>query len=255
MTRPMPEQNALLDAVRTELGPKGVPPMPSPEEMQRRLEVKPWLDAPTSAVKPRIGGTLGSAAGILGICAIGIFGVHALVNSRSGVKNVAANMAPSSMPEVQTPLEPPAVETVPSTSLDSLPDAPILPRTPAPADRPGVKTSDKSLAARSAAATDTGSSVETPSASPDDALAAELALVHAARRALHDAAPKQAEELLSQHASRFPRGVLRDERMMLQALARCAQGDVDGARSIKADLEHTSPSSSHLRRLASSCAR
>jgi hypothetical protein len=59
---------------------------------------------------------------------------------------------------------------------------------------------------------------------PTDSLAAELAIVTAARRALAQGDGQQASAALARHAREFPEGALTEERKALEVLALCATG-------------------------------
>lgn len=127
-----------------------------------------------------------------------------------------------------------------AVSVDALPDAPSPPRT--------------GRVAQKGAAQPRGADPAPSSSSSNDLLGEEIALIRTAQGELRAGTPEDALATLSRHASRFPHGVLRDERMTLQALALCERGDVAAARALRRELARTSPGSSHLQRLSSSCA-
>lgn len=60
---------------------------------------------------------------------------------------------------------------------------------------------------------------------PTDSLAAELAIVSAARRALARGDGEGARAALARHAREFPEGALTEERSALEVLALCATGE------------------------------
>jgi hypothetical protein len=82
-------------------------------------------------------------------------------------------------------------------------------------------------------------------------LSAELALLAKAQQALRDGEPALALTHAEEHHRRFPRGRLGEERLGIQALARCALGD-DGAEAIAA-LTRLSPNSPLLSRVRAAC--
>jgi hypothetical protein len=236
-----PEELALLESVRREWGPTDAAEPPSPAAIRERLAEKPWLGEPS----PRTGPHRVGRAALMTIAAASVFSLGIVVlRASSSSRPIAAPVtAPVLMAEPQRDPAPAVANEAPSISIHALPDAPPTPNVALP---PRKEASGREAVA--------------PSRMPgsmddDDTLAEELKLVRAAQGALRDGAPDRALIALASHASRFPRGVLRDERMTLQALAFCARGDVAAARDMKGELERVSPGSSHLQRLASSCAR
>lgn len=236
-----PREHALLEAVRAEWGPSGdaVPPMPSPAAMRDRLADRPWLgDPPPAPGGARLGRLVTATIAAIGVCTIGVVALRGDATPPPSGALPAATVAATVVATARPPREP-ALPAAPSFAVEALPDAPpVLRQGPARAAEQGQASSSPVAATR-----------ET------DTLADEVALLHAAQGSLRDGAPDRALVSLAAHASRFPRGVLRDERMTLQALALCARGDVGAAKAVRAELERSSPGSSHLQRLASSCAR
>jgi Tetratricopeptide repeat len=98
------------------------------------------------------------------------------------------------------------------------------------------------VAARSAA----------PSASADS-LAEEIKLLRAAETALRGGDPARALVLLDQHAQRFPRGALSQERTVTQIQALCASGRGAQARAMFQRLRAAAPNSPHLASLQKTC--
>jgi hypothetical protein len=62
-------------------------------------------------------------------------------------------------------------------------------------------------------------------------LGPELALLAEAQAALRAGHPEQALALSHQHQARFPEGVLREERLGIEALAECDLGRKDSAHA------------------------
>ncbi|MFT3927345.1 MAG: hypothetical protein QM778_32725 [Myxococcales bacterium] len=79
----------------------------------------------------------------------------------------------------------------------------------------------------------------------------ELALLATAQQALRDGDAKRALAKAEEHRQRFPRGSLREERIGIDALARCALGH-DGAEVV-ATLDKLSPQSPLLARVRQAC--
>jgi hypothetical protein len=86
------------------------------------------------------------------------------------------------------------------------------------------------------------------------ALDAELALLRAAREAIGRGAPADALAPRGAHAREFPAGLLREERMLLDAQARCALDRRAEARAAAAALVREFPDSPHARTVATLCA-
>jgi hypothetical protein len=85
-------------------------------------------------------------------------------------------------------------------------------------------------------------------------LDAELALVRRARAALNDGRPEEALAALDEHASRFPSGVLAEDRAAQRVLALCALGRPDAAREEGQRFFLDYPRSPHVAAIRSSCA-
>lgn len=232
-----PEDRAFLESIRDGWGPIRPVAPPSPAAIQARIEAKPWLaeaapDPRAAAWRPFFGATVAA----VGLCAVGLVAV------RSRPPAAESTSAPAMVVAPPATAPSPAVEPV--VAIDALPDAPPL--------VPGSKRQPR-LGSRAPQAV--RSDVTLPPSAPPRTLAEELELIRGAQSALRDGEADRALAAVSAHASRFPDGVLRDERIALAVLALCARGDVAGARRAKADLERSSPGSSHVQRLASSCAR
>jgi hypothetical protein len=237
-------ERALLETAREDWGPSECAPVPSASAIEKRLADKPWLAVPMASLassesKVGPGRLFGITAAAIGICAVALVGFVGVMRTESAPEPAAATPA---ITTVAVPALQPAetsASAVPSVAIDTLPDAPAhagAPKKSREARRPPERAAPEESA-------------------PRDVLGEEIALIRAAQGHLRAGAPDRALGSLSTHASRFPRGVLRDERMALQVLALCERGDADAARAVKSELEQSSPSSSHLQRLASSCAR
>lgn len=245
-----PEERAFIEAAREDWGPSdgAAPSPPSASAIEKRLADKPWLALPPGSLaseesRKGFGRLFGATASAIGICAIALVTVVTVQRSeRAPAPAVESQLSLAAPPAAPVP-EPPMPHVLPSVAVDALPDVPPTVR---PADGPsrdGKKARDRRPVS------------DAPEIAPRDLLGEEIALIRAAQGELRAGTPDRALASLSVHASRFRDGVLRDERMTLQVLALCERGDVDAARAVKSELERSSPSSSHLQRLASSCAR
>lgn len=127
---------------------------------------------------------------------------------------------------------------------------------PASPESPSIAVADLPEARPEPSARPTAPAVASSRRSTDDldGLAEETRLVRAAQVALrtHDAA--EAGRRIDEHARRFPRGVLREERMTLRVLVLCETGDVAQAKRLRAELDRSFPGTSHAARLEASCA-
>lgn len=246
-----PKGRALVDAARKGWGPSERSSQAVQSGIPAFLDNQPSFgdDAPGPTGGPPQSGHLSSAktfarspwGAVSGLCALGlcaVFVATTMVDVPKPSVVPAASSAGVAKGEAEA-VTPPAVAETGTVSLDALPDAPPeLPRTVPAAPR--------------ASGVSRATAINTARPAREDTLAEEVALVRAAQRSLRDGAPGEALTLLSTHATRFPTGVLREDRMALQVLSLCAQGDMDKARAIRAELQRTAPASTHLQRL--SCA-
>jgi hypothetical protein len=76
---------------------------------------------------------------------------------------------------------------------------------------------------------------------PSGSLADELALLSTAQSALRAGNPSESLRIAAEHASRFPRGSMRHERLGIEALSRCALGE-PGEQAAAQFLRETSGS-------------
>jgi hypothetical protein len=87
---------------------------------------------------------------------------------------------------------------------------------------------------------------------PADSLAAELALIEAARHALGNEGPQRALEMVRRHARLHPSGTLIEERRAIEALALCALGRPRGT-DVALQFQQTYPRSTHIDRVRAAC--
>lgn len=172
---------------------------------------------------------LGAGLAIVGLCAVAGLWVR---TSDSPPPPVVTRELPTVVTAPSPSTQPSVAPSMATISIDALPSV-----TTALPSSPNRRT-------------------PSPPAAVDAAggLAEELALLRQAQASFRDGSPRDALATLSLHATRFPQGTLRGERMTLQALALCQEGQVEAARAIRSELERLSPGSNHLQRLAHSCA-
>jgi hypothetical protein len=89
---------------------------------------------------------------------------------------------------------------------------------------------------------------------PGNEIRQEVALLSKAQAALSRGRPQEALDALSEHAQRFPRGVLTEERVATRARTLCALGRRQEAETELARIEKLNPTSAYLARARESCA-
>jgi hypothetical protein len=91
-------------------------------------------------------------------------------------------------------------------------------------------------------------------ASPAHELEEEAALLHQAQSAWRNGQSAQALQLANQHAQRFPRSQLANERDVLRVLSLCKLGQTHAAKQVGARLLRTAKGSPWYQSVAQSCA-
>jgi hypothetical protein len=86
-----------------------------------------------------------------------------------------------------------------------------------------------------------------------EAIDDELSWLSAAQEALRRHQPTRALKLVQEHAFRFPRGALAEERRAVQVLALCALQRKQAARAVLHELEQRAPSSPLVTGIRRSC--
>jgi hypothetical protein len=93
----------------------------------------------------------------------------------------------------------------------------------------------------------------TAQAPPGDTLGAEVLLIRQAQQALVSGNAARSLALLDEHAQRFPRGKLANERAVTRVRALCASGRTAQAKAEYARLAQAMPNSPHLGALRAAC--
>lgn len=127
--------------------------------------------------------------------------------------------------------------------------APIMRPEPAPSERSARKPPVKRRPAVPAPSVD----VVDPAFRPESSLAAETRMLDRARKAVASKRPKDALTILTEAASKFPRGVLAQERAALRVVALCDAGRVDAGRNAAASFVVSYPRSALRARVESAC--
>jgi hypothetical protein len=154
-----------------------------------------------------------------------------------------APRAPAALITTSAPAVPP-VPAAPNTPIPPIEDPEAVPplsaaAPPAKASRQKATPSVAAVAAR---------------APQSSSLAAETALLQAARAALGSGDAHGALALLRQHAREYPSGALVEERLASQVFAACALGQRADAARAAAELIRRAPSSPLRARVLDSCA-
>lgn len=102
-------------------------------------------------------------------------------------------------------------------------------------------------------APDRSGSTAGESSKPGIEIRQEVALLSKAQAALSRGRPQEALEALSEHAARFPRGVLTEERAATRARTLCALGRRQEAEAELGRMEKLNPASAYLARARESC--
>lgn len=119
---------------------------------------------------------------------------------------------------------------------------------------PDIEPAQATIAPLTAAASEGHArAVRTMSQPGPRSIEGELELLGEAQSALQAQRPSRALSLLQEHAFRFPRGALSDERMAMQALALCALDRRHAASSVLADLAARGARSALLPRVRKQC--
>lgn len=88
---------------------------------------------------------------------------------------------------------------------------------------------------------------------PGNEIRQEVALLSKAQAALSRGRPQEALEALAEHAARFPRGALTEERAATRARTLCALGRRQEAEAELKRIEKLNPASAYLARARESC--
>lgn len=251
-----PEAQALLEVGRQEAPRAGL-----------KLQVKAQVLAQAAAA-PATASAMGQAA------AGGVFKALAGGAVALGLAaGVVWSIGPQSSELPPNPPAPPSVmipAAAPASPSQAAPE-PVAPAQPAPVrveaqgnpDRPVAVSRPKAPRTRVTPAKERPAPLTVPAASAEASapatqldvarLAQEALLLKQVRVALRDADYAAVLHLTQQHAREFPQGSLRIERLAAQAMAQCAQGEVERGRATRAQLAEAAPSSVHLPRVDAAC--
>jgi hypothetical protein len=205
-----------------------------------KLRIAERLAVPLAA-----GAAIGTAAGAAkaGASSSIFASLGAKVAAVVGASAVAAALVVSQVDTTPTPAPTPTAPAKPAPAVAPQPEA-VAPEAP-PESAP---VTPESLAPAKPTPT------AAPSVKPADELAQEAALLHEAQAAWRAGQSAQALQLANQHAQRFPRSQLANERDVLRVLSLCKLGQTQAAKQIGARLLHKAKGSPWYQSVASSCA-
>lgn len=224
---PAGAQARVLGALRAELGGP-----PSPEGGGSPSE---GGGAPPSVGGAGLGYAAKVGAAVLGLTAAGLTVLHLGARGVRALDEAQQGDAPATLV-----VSDPAPEPEPEPEPEELGLGAETPPAAPPAVE-AVESADTAKRKRGSATTP---------AAEGGQIAEELALIQRARVA---DSPARAIDALTEHARRFPKGELRDERDALWALARCEQGELADARRRASALAERRPSSPLLQRMMTAC--
>ena len=163
----------------------------------------------------------------LPVAAVGAFWLHA---SRPPPKPAQPGLLVHSTLAAVTP----KVAEPPVPVVDKAVESPSEPSSSVPAERSGPSVAE--------------------TAKPGNEIRQEVALLSKAQAALSRGRPQEALEALAEHAQRFPRGVLSEERAATRVRTLCALGRTREAAAELKRIETLNPTSAYLAPARQSCA-
>ena len=181
-----------------------------------------------------------------------------LTTTRAPIK-APRTTAPIAIPKTVTE---PALEVVPSVSASTDPVAPSVPAEPsttallsppppvAIATLPAAKHAPRPVTSAAPSPTSPTSSASPASSTPSaGSLGDEVALLEAARRALVGGDATDALATLDTYATKFPRGALSTEALVLRIQSLLARGDRNAAKSLAEGFLRAYPASPYAERV------
>ena len=214
---------------------------------------------PTEADRARLMAALTGAATLsVGVAAAGaqrsfsaIFGVsHAVrllaialpVAAAGGYWWHATSQSPAKVETTLAVVNLPRAVVAPASPLSAVQVAEVADQAVEPPSEPTVAAPPER----------SGSPVGEPS-KPGNEIRQEVALLSKAQAALSRGRPQEALEALSEHAARFPRGVLTEEGAATRARTLCALGRRQEAEAELKRMERLNPTSAYLARAREWC--
>jgi tetratricopeptide (TPR) repeat protein len=163
------------------------------------------------------------------LAAAGAYGWHVAAQSPATVQTARS-------------LGPAPVIVVPTVTAQPVPAAEV------PAAEPPSEPSEPSVSVAAERSPSSGDSSK-----PGVEIRQEVALLSKAQAALSRGRPQEALEALAEHAQRFPRGALTEERAATRARTLCALGRRQEAETELKRVEKLNPTSAYLARAREAC--
>ena len=233
MTDMSPEASQLIHAGREAF---------RPTEADRARLMAALTGAATLSVGVAAAGARRSLSAIFGVSnAARLLAIALPVAAAGGYWWHATSQSPAKVATTLTVNPPPAV-VAPMSAPSAVQAAEAADQAIAPPSEPTVAVP----AERS------GSPVGEPS-KPGNEIRQEVALLSKAQAALSRGRPQEALEALSEHAARFPRGVLTEEGAATRARTLCALGRRQEAEAELKRMEKLNPTSAYLARAREWC--
>ncbi len=270
MSKLSPEARTVLEAARRNYRPsasdrerlregvlKRVASVPATTEAEPDAEMRPT----STARPPRFTGMHAlTAVGATALIAMGFVAVTTYTSSDSSADlnppaptgaavdealsdaprpTEPASVAPPPVDDTATPLPPNPPPVLPRAAIEARATVSGAAATSKPTSRPTVSVP----------------SADAPRApvTAQDTLGLEMRILREAHAAFKRRDLAAAHGLLDEHARSYPRGVLREERLVLSTLVLCSEGHREEARRLADELVREHPRSAHLERLRGSC--
>jgi hypothetical protein len=247
MTRLRPESHALLDAARG-----GDEPTHADRERVRaalatRLTVAAGAGAGigvATAAKSSAAASIPSGLATKALVVAALLGVMGTIGAIGANRMRAGARTPAPQAPIATVPATPAPIDLPAPAMDLLHAATPL--------APAVTPSEERAGTAHPSAPSVPVAAPTP-ASPTSDVAAEVRLIGEAQKAIRSGDAERALILLDEHAHRFPKGALGEERDAARIAALCALGRALEAREATARFLRAAPLSPHAGPLRASC--
>lgn len=248
MTGLRPESHALLDAARGGDEPTNA----DRERVRAALTTRLTVAAAAGAGLGAASSTKSSVvAGMPGGLATTKLVIAALIGAVGVVGTIGAMRARAPMGG-QTPSRPASSATAASLPSAPVPIDPLLLRLEVPPD-PGGRALPVTTSGEPSAGAHPGTPATPVPAAPTSDVAAEVRLIGEAHKAIRGGDAERALLLLEEHARRFPKGALGEERDAARIAALCALGRTAEARDATDRFLRALPLSPHAGPLRASC--
>ena len=241
----------LIDGEREEL----VPPRGAKKKTWRRVSSSVAMGAPLPADPTMVStpmlaakSALPWAKGLMVLALGGVVGLGAYAAGGLSEDDEAPPVVEKAAAAPRAAKEPPAA---PGPKAPAPTPAVIAPTEPEPVPAPEPLDATVNIE-RPSAPTPTSAARAVDEPEPSQ-LAEETRLIAQARRHLRNGSPRAALAPLADHAERFAKGQLAEDRMALSARAHCEAGDVTTGLEKAAALGRAFPSSSHMSRIERAC--